>query len=542
MPASQLTRNLSVLRIDGVVFVAVACILYAGLSAWFAATQSIWVDETTQLSGLTLTSIQQARWLAGIDKKLFVVPDDRMPPLSYFLGWAWASAFGLSEDSLRWLGIVCVTCGIPGLWLAARRMGGVWGAMVVVLAFSLSPNLITVGGEIRAYPIFLMISCWTCWAFIGFLQAEENRTRWGTALWFFGIFAAYTHFFGAVMAGAVWLASAMIRMMRRQNPLIEITGGLLTGLCFVGLVPFILAAFQLPSEGTVASEESAGIVKDLIRLCYRLIAHPASSVHLVGLATLLSGTVALAALAMLSGVASYVGGRIDLKSHWDTVGLILVIAIGIALSTIAAVLAKTFNALSPNYNIWLLPFLLTLLSAASRMVRIPRMTIVFATASSLFILGSAIGAWTLSQHRLLYSHGPSEWVFQSIDQSTSPTIIVHDKSGAWGFVYFPIAYSYAGKLEQFLKDESGNFERITPKGLEAITSEEARSSWSNVRQIWVRADSLGSNELAEIARRPLEDPRPLSGRNSFFPQDGNQSYFNSFVRAEMTIVEPGDQL
>jgi hypothetical protein len=63
---------------------AVGVILAFSLfSAIFAASQAIWVDETTQLFGLSLPLDGLLAWLAGAAADLGGVPPDRNPPLAY---------------------------------------------------------------------------------------------------------------------------------------------------------------------------------------------------------------------------------------------------------------------------------------------------------------------------------------------------------------------------------------------------------------------------------------------------------------------------
>src|SRR4051794_10429387 len=71
-------------------------------AALFLPHQTLWIDETTQLSGLTLSPVEVVRWLMHPATHDFGVPGDRMPFLSYWLGWAWSRLFGLGETSLRW--------------------------------------------------------------------------------------------------------------------------------------------------------------------------------------------------------------------------------------------------------------------------------------------------------------------------------------------------------------------------------------------------------------------------------------------------------
>jgi hypothetical protein len=90
----------------------------------FALRQELWVDETTQLSGLTLGPVELVRWLGGADPSRFGVPGDRSAPLAYWLGWLWSQAFGLSEDALRAFGLVCVALGLALLVRSAQRAAG----------------------------------------------------------------------------------------------------------------------------------------------------------------------------------------------------------------------------------------------------------------------------------------------------------------------------------------------------------------------------------------------------------------------------------
>ncbi|WP_150122029.1 hypothetical protein, partial [Sulfitobacter sp. HI0129] len=84
------------------------CALFVAMAGLFALRQSIWIDETTQLSGLALDFRTQLAWLAGSSDVNLGVPPDRMPPLSYWLGGLWTEVFGLTEGSMRWFGIVTV--------------------------------------------------------------------------------------------------------------------------------------------------------------------------------------------------------------------------------------------------------------------------------------------------------------------------------------------------------------------------------------------------------------------------------------------------
>src|SRR5215467_5936888 len=82
--------------IVGVLIAALSLELYV-----FARAQDIWLDESTQLSGITLNFWEMLRWLAGADPDRLGVPGDRMPPVSYLLDWLWLNVNGPSEIGFR---------------------------------------------------------------------------------------------------------------------------------------------------------------------------------------------------------------------------------------------------------------------------------------------------------------------------------------------------------------------------------------------------------------------------------------------------------
>lgn len=84
------------------VLIGMGCVAVAVASAAaFLPHQTLWTDEAAQLNGLTLGPVEVVRWLTDRVQYDFGTPDDRMPPLSYWLGWAWSRAFGLSEMPMR---------------------------------------------------------------------------------------------------------------------------------------------------------------------------------------------------------------------------------------------------------------------------------------------------------------------------------------------------------------------------------------------------------------------------------------------------------
>src|SRR4051812_4996931 len=96
---------------------------------------------------------------------------DRMPPLSYWAGWAWSRAFGHSEASYRWMGVIVTACGAACVALAAGRLAGGLGALAAGLLFALSPNVMTMAAEIRAYPFLMAFASAAFLCLVGYARA-----------------------------------------------------------------------------------------------------------------------------------------------------------------------------------------------------------------------------------------------------------------------------------------------------------------------------------------------------------------------------------
>src|SRR5262249_38280768 len=105
----------------------------------FARMQNIWLDEATQLSGITLNCWEMLRWLAGADQDRLGVPGDRMPPLSYLLDWLWLHLCGPSEIGFRLFHSAFVIAGVAALAVVILRELGPSATIVSVGFFFFLP-------------------------------------------------------------------------------------------------------------------------------------------------------------------------------------------------------------------------------------------------------------------------------------------------------------------------------------------------------------------------------------------------------------------
>ncbi len=365
------------------------------------------------------------------------------------------------------------------------------------------------------------------------------------------------------MAGSLWGAAVLIRMVRGGRPggsrilqslavaRLEFVAGAATALFSAGAAPFILAAASSsgPSGEATQAAGVSEVIRNLVRLAYRLVAHPASSVYSIGLVALFAGVALLAAVAVIRVAAlrrpdvqgssgRQVAEQGDVRAEdWALLGLIVAAMFGVAAPTAATFVVHTFETLRPSYSTWLFPVVFAILGAGVATVGSRWRRRAAVVAVLLAILGSCVGTGTLLRHRVLYSHGPSEWISELVDSSPQPVAVIYDGSDpAWGFVYFPLVYQYGDAIQHWLIDREGRIERIRVGGTEPVERTTQAYPWSGSTELWVRASMLDSAELKEYALQ--EDPSPISsteGKGGFGPTEERKT-FTSFVRAEVGVV------
>ncbi|MDB5349027.1 MAG: hypothetical protein JWN86_274 [Planctomycetota bacterium] len=411
-------------------------------AACFLPHQSLWNDEATQMSGLRLSPIGVVLWLTNRIDHDFGVPDDRMPPISYWAGWAWSKAFGLEEVPLRWLGVACVAAATALVFDSARRGWGLASAWAAGLLFALSPNVAVQAVEIRAYPLLILASACIFACLVRFLIAEEpGRTRWLIGLTASGILATYTHFFGLVASGAAFLAALVMTRARRGRIGPVLVAGTVSGLAAMALIPFVFASVGISrSMGAGFREKVAG----LGRLAGRLLAHPSMMLHRYVIAATIAGGV----LALVGAIAR--------RRTPVTGGLIVALASGATVVAGVHLAQSSFDAASPSYNAWMLPAVALLmasgLASASRTVRIGT-----ALGVAMMIAADIDGIVQLAVHGDAFAHTPHRRI-ASIVRELGPdrVAIVHEHNSRerWQ-VYAPIRYEFGKTVPQYLYQGEG---------------------------------------------------------------------------------------
>jgi len=462
----------------------------------FAGAQAIWVDEATQLSGLTLGYREQALWLSGQIAHPFSVPADRMPPLSYWFGKLWASVFGLTEGSLRSLGIVMALCAMPALFLAGRLAGGLIGGLFAVAFLFTSPSFIIQTVEIRAYPIFFCLSAWASYFFVRIVTQEKasDDSRNMIALTAILVVMCYTHFYGVVMSGFVLAALLVACLSSGKSIKVLLICGAAGLLLVTGILPFVNESVSMTGA---PPEDKAGLypaLADAARLAFRLVSSPVLFANPVAL------TVSLAGIVLLGLCLGFAVIRPQgMRSRKDFLIVVLVLVLGLGVLTLIRTQMAHFAVLAPHYNQWMLP-LTSVAFAFAFALEGPWMRRIVRTAAVCIVASQLVGLATLMTHKTLYSHGASEAIADSI-KDPATTLVIHDASGAWGHTYFPLSYLTEDRTTQWVSYPDGRYQRITRTGLLDIADPQTEKlSFKTI----LRAQTayLDSQELSHIVRDP----------------------------------------
>jgi hypothetical protein len=435
--------------------VVVVSVFTAGASG-FLPHQTLWVDEATQMSGLGLGPSRVVGWLAGRERPDFDQYPDRTPPLSYWLGWAWSRVVGPGETSMRWFGLTCVALAVGLVYEGARCAFGVAAAWAAGLIFGLSPHVIVMAVEIRAYPLFLLWSAAAVFWTVRLLTTGPPPTPEaegaagggdvrGRFLSYTGLAvslsaAVATHFYGVVLAGAV-LSALVIESRSRpggRGPLVAVIG--VVGTAVLAVTPFIVASTGLYGNLVGKGPGVGGRLLSIERLLVRLISHPALSLERPVAAA------ALGAAAVLVVAALFVPGVVRGPGRW----IALALAAGLAAVTCARLLADRFDAAASYYNAWMRPgFYILLASGVAARVRSVRVTA--AVAAGLLGLAHAWGVYQLAAHGDYFAHGPHRKVVALIrGLGDDGVALVHDAgSSRIDFLYRPLRYEFGRGLPHY---------------------------------------------------------------------------------------------
>jgi hypothetical protein len=423
----------------------------------FARLQDIWLDESTQLSGITLDFWEMVRWLVGVDPDRLNVPGDRMPPVSYILDWLWLHLYGSSEIGFRLFHSAFVIVGVSVLAIATLRQLGPSATIASLGFLVLSPKLIQTGVEIRAYPIFFGITCAQVAVFMRIMASDANADMKRLVLFtVICLTAIYTHFYGVVSSCAFFLALG-ISFLGQSVTLAAIIGAFLvmaTG--SLALVPFISGATQVllfvPAAATTPMVTSEKGIVQYFTYLLKLVGDSANMVSIPASILFFCSTIVLLTASMCAA-AVRIRHRNLRPSDW----LIAVVCFGIFATITASFVVTTFEATKTHYSGWLfVPLsLLTGIGATSLTGFRPWDAAGRKVTAAALLVGAGVSTYMFLDHARMFVHGPRRFIADSYNKVIGPKAVVYEDGAAWGWSYIPLAYSHKGEVIQYRTTDDG---------------------------------------------------------------------------------------
>jgi hypothetical protein len=432
--------------------------VFSAVGFFFSHYQNIWVDESTQLSGLSLAFGDIYPWLGGLLENPFPVPSDRMPVLSYWLGFAWQSAFGSEVLPMRWLSLVLVLSALLILsWYFLRRQQPI--VMLSALVFlCLSPNLTVNAVEIRAYGLFFLFSLMAVVIYVDILNAVEKYESIDKkiiALLIVLMMAVNTHFFGLVLAGAIlgtYLLTSFFDVRIALKAKYFVWAVILLGVAVAFIALPVLASFTSQGEG----ESSGSVIVPAVKLVYRLVAHQS----MMGVSWF-----PYASLLLVYGVIVVsLFKRLTLVK----VSLLLILILGASAVFLANIFLSSFDALAPHYNIWMLAVLAVLFGVCVADLSFSRAGLVL-LALSVFL---GFGQYTLATAGEKYAHTRFDQVQTRVEhyQPQGQVGVLYNKTMAK--TWFAGLYTFVPEVNQYIVStegftDLGSEQRVLQSAIEA---------------------------------------------------------------------------
>gem|GEM_PF-2346125 len=417
----------------------------------FARVQDVWMDESTQLTGAGLALTDLFRWLAG-DHSLdpYGLPGDRMPPLSYLIDWAWFRIYGSSELGFRLLHASFAVIGALALSVFVWRNLGSLAAFVLLAFFVLSPKLIQIGVEIRAYPFFFAI---TCVQTVIFVRLVSDPTK--ADVKFLSMFvlacltAVYTHFYGVVSSAAFILVLG-IAYVRAHTALLRLmVASLVLAIGSIGILPFVLAGVnrsgQIPADAFRADRHLLYLLK--------LFGDPANVVSVPSAILFFGGIFALFAAGSMAML-----GRLRRKLIMPLDWLLAVLIVGSSATILASFVFTSFDALSIGYSVWLFAPIGALIAVGgATQIGLPLWDNAGRfVAIGMMVLGSVHATFILLSDSSMFVHGPNRFVGALYDSAEGPKAIVYEADALWKFSYFPLVFSHRSEIVQYRAAANGD--------------------------------------------------------------------------------------
>jgi hypothetical protein len=407
----------------------------------FASLQNIWVDESTQLSGIRLNFGSMLYWLSGVNLEQVSAPADRMPPFSYALDWLWLRLMGPSDTGFRLFHAATVVAAATLLTAVTARRLGAAAATVVAGFFIFSPKLIQMSVEIRAYPFFFAITCLQVIIFLDLIGGAQKMKKGLLAL--FGltcITATYTHFYGILSSSAFFLALGLASLRVRERLRAIIIAFSCVIAASTGILPFVFSAAALSSPFDEAPKAQYYVY------LLKLIGDSANVVSMPAAILFFGGAVALLFASMVCAFHRLSHGNLR-SFDW----LCVVVIAGVSATIATSFVVERFDTMKGSYSSWLLaPIgLLVGVGAASSIAFRPWDRVGRYVAAAIMLAGAAWSTYLFFVNAPMFVHGPERFVGKLYDQSRGPKAIIYELGTTWGLLYFPLVFTHKNEVAQY---------------------------------------------------------------------------------------------
>lgn len=413
----------------------------------FARAQNVWVDETTQLSGISLPLGRMIAWLTGAREPALGVPPDRMPPISYIVDAAFWRLWGDNLFAFRMLHLAIAVAGLAVLLDAVRFRIGVAAMVVAGLLLTLLPKLTDQVVEIRSYTMLFALSCGQ----VAMVLRRRDKAGWSWIVAFaaLGLISSYTHFFGVVATSAFFVALFVASESRAAAlRIIAVYAALL--LLWAGLIPFVTGAASASAALDRADMSLGGVVTYLLKL----IGHSANLLTWQGAALLFGGALLLAAMT-LAGLAWQARREGDAVRRDPVVILVVALIAGLGATLAAGLVVIGFNPTKPSYSVWMIPVIATVIGAAFAKPLPGRIAAgARVLAAAIMLIGAAWGQWDFLSRADWFAHGPEVALSRAVTSAGPRTAVVYI-GPAWAFGYYPQYWRRRDALDQWLLADDG---------------------------------------------------------------------------------------
>ena len=509
-------------------------------AGYFGSVQAIWVDESTQMSGLALPLDTQLAWMLRQADVSMGVPLARMPPLSYWAGTGWSWVFGLSETSMRWFGIIMVLACAPAIFMTGRMAGGLAGGLFATAFIFASPSMMVHAVEIRPYPLFFCLSTWAVWSYVCLTTPKTERaTTWH--LWAllvrFLSGASYAHFYGLPLAACLLFSLFVHHLWIRRSLWPVVLATLAFAGAWSGVLPFVLSSLGDGTRGGEAAApafDATNLIYGLGRLGFRHLFHPVLLASPVALALGLLGVLGLTVLTVLWRAPAPAARDPAAERFVPIAFVAMPLGLGfLGLSALQVLLFVTnrgeIDALVPHYNLWQLPLVICFLACALRPRAVRALALACAGGT---IAAKVLGAVLLLQNPVLYTHGAGEWLADAIEDPAR-TLVIHVADGAWGSLFFPVNYLTQQQTTQWLRQQDGQVGQLAP-GVMLPIADPATAQLAFDRVIEIQARNFTSRDLSHLVTGARECSFPTT--LSEIPGTTRETYC-SYVSAVRRITD-----